>query len=133
VFNDPVTMRTSFAAARMILDKIVREQPDYAEAWSLIARVDAGLGNKEEAIREGRRACELLPLSKDGAFGLNKIRALAWTYAWVGEKDLALEQLEILVHEGGIHYGELKLNPEWDSLRGDPRFEKIVAALAPKN
>lgn len=132
-FNDPVTMRTSFAAARMILDKIVREQPDYAEAWSLIARVDAGLGNKEEAIQEGRRACELLPLSKDGAFGLSKIRALAWTYAWVGEKDLALEQLGILVREGGIHYGELKLNPEWDSLRGDPRFEKIVAALAPIN
>ena len=114
------------------MDKSVREQPDNAQAWSLLARVDAALGRKEEAIEEGRRACELLPFSKDALSGIYPIRSLAWTYAWAGEKDLALEQLEFLQREGGIHYGELKLNPEWDSLRGEPRFEKIVAALAPQ-
>jgi TolB-like protein/DNA-binding winged helix-turn-helix (wHTH) protein/Tfp pilus assembly protein PilF len=132
-FNDPATARTSFTAARAILDKIVREQPDYADAWSLLSRIDAGLGRKEEAIQEGRRACEVLPVSKDAWFGTGQVRNLAWTYAWVGEKDLALEQLEFLQHEGGLDYGSLKLNPEWDLLRGDPRFERIVAALAPKN
>jgi len=131
VFNDPVTARTSFTAARMILDKIVREQPDYSEAWCLLARVDAGLGNKEEAIREGRRACELLPLSKDAAFGLNKIRALAWTYAWVDETCEQLANCIRLRGYGLTSYGELKLSPFWDPLRGDPRFEKIVADLAP--
>ncbi len=132
IFNDPAAARTSFTAARVILDKRVREQPDNAQAWSLLARVDAALGRKKEAIEEGRRGCELVPFSKDALFGINPIRSLAWTYAWAGEKDLALEQLEFLQREGGIHYGELKLNPEWDSLRGEPRFEKIVAALAPQ-
>ena len=132
-FNDPVTAHASFPAARAILDKITREQPDYADAWSLLSRIDAALGRKEEAIQEGLRACELLPLAKDAWFGASPIRNLAWTYAWAGEKDLALEQLTLLLRSNGIHYGELKLNPEWDSLRGDRRFKKIVASLAPKD
>ncbi|PZR76724.1 MAG: hypothetical protein DLM73_01800 [Chthoniobacterales bacterium] len=135
-FHDSVAARTSFTAARTILDKIVREQPDYAPAWSLLGRVDAGLGRKEEAVQEGRRACELLPLSKDAWFAPGYIRNLAWIYAWTGNKELALEQLEFLQHlqrKQGLHYGWLRLHPEWDSLRGDPRFEKIVASLAPKN
>ena len=71
-------------------------------------------------------------MTKDACFGISQLRALAWTYAWVNEPDLAMEQLELLQREGGISYGELKLNPEWDSLRRTPRFEKIVAALAPE-
>ncbi|MFN2508674.1 MAG: tetratricopeptide repeat protein, partial [Chthoniobacterales bacterium] len=132
-FNDPVAARASFTAAREIVGKIVQQQSDYAEAWSLLGRIDAGLGRKEEAIEEGRRASELLPISRDAWFGVNMIRNLAWLYAWAGEKDLAIEQLEFLHRYGkGIDYGELKLNPEWDSLRGDPRFDKILASLAPK-
>ena len=62
------------------------------------------------------------------------ITNLALIYAWVGEKDLALEQLTIAAQiPGGINYGELKLYPQWDSLRGNPRFEKIVASLAPRS
>jgi hypothetical protein len=54
-------------------------------------------------------------------------------YAWVGDKESALKQLEISVNiPTGITYGELKRNPDWDPLRGDPRFDKIVASLAPK-
>lgn len=131
-FNDPATAAKAFTTARAILDQIVREQPDYHEAWNLLARTDAALGRKEEAIREGQRACELLPLSKDAWFGSNHVRALAWTYAWLGETDLALEQLNLLLSAGGIHYGELRLNPEWDSLRGDRRDHELLAALAPK-
>ena len=113
-------------------EKTVREQPDYAPAWSRLGLIDAGLGRKEDAIREGRRACELLPVTKDSVDGPNYITNLAMIYAWTGEKDLALEQLAMTAQiPSGVTYGELKLYPQWDSLRGDPRFEKIVASLAP--
>ena len=84
-------------------------------------------------MREGRRACELLPLSKDAGAGAGLITSLAVIYAWTGEKDLAFEQLAVSAQiPNGVSYGELKLDPQWDPLRGDPRFEKIVASLAPK-
>jgi TolB-like protein/Tfp pilus assembly protein PilF len=133
-FNDPVTARSAFTAARAIEEKIVRDQPDYAPAWGLLGRIDAALGRKEDAIREGRHACELLPLSKDAWFGPRHVERLAVIYAWLGEKDLALAELEALAAQpvGKLQYGDLKLNPDWDPLRGDPRFEKIVASFAPK-
>jgi tetratricopeptide (TPR) repeat protein len=133
MFGDAETARAAFTTARSKLEKIVQEQPDYAPAWSLLGRVDAALGQKEEAIREGRRACELLPVSKDAWFAPDQLRSLAKIYAWTGEKELALAQLENVVAQvTGIDYGDLKLDPDWDLLRGDPRFEKIVASLAPK-
>jgi TolB-like protein/Tfp pilus assembly protein PilF len=132
-FNDAVTARDSFSAARVLEEKITHDQPDYAQAWSLLGRIDAALGRKEDAIREGRRACELLPLSKDAGAGAGLITNLAVICAWTGEKDLALEQLAVSAQiPNGVTYGELKLDPQWDPLRGDPRFEKIVASLAPK-
>ena len=132
-FDDAPLAQSSFGAARTILEKLVREQPDYAQAWSLLGQIDAALGRKEEAVREGRHACELLPLSKDAAIGAGLIRNLATIYAWSGETDLALEHLTVSAQiPMGVSYGELKLNPQWDALRGDPRFQKIVASLAPK-
>ena len=84
-------------------------------------------------MREGRRACELLPLSRDALLGAILVTDLAIIYAWTSEKDLALEQLAVSAKTpNGVTYGELKLDPKWDSLRGDPRFEKIVESLAPK-
>src|SRR6516225_10192166 len=84
----------------------------------------------------GRRAVELLPVEKDSINGFHMIVFFAMIAAWVGEKDLACEQLATAVrypYSGvDLTYGDLKLNPWWDSLRGDPRFEKIVASLAPK-
>ena len=72
-------------------------------------------------------------LTKDAAVGVQLITNLARIYALTGEKDLALEKLDIVSKiPCGPSYGELRLDPEWDSLRGDPRFEKIVASLAPK-
>jgi hypothetical protein len=100
-----------------------------SSGWS----VDAELGDKEKAIQEGRTACDMLPLAKDAVVGVILTTNLARIYALTGEKDLALEQLEIVSKlPYGPSYGELRLDPEWDSLRGDPRFEKIVASLAPK-
>jgi hypothetical protein len=75
---------------------------------------------------------ELVPVSKDALDGPSYVTNLAMIYAWTGEKDLALGQLEISAQiPGGVMYGELKLYPQWDSLRGDLRFEKILASLAP--
>jgi hypothetical protein len=98
-----------------------------------LALIDAELGDKEKAIREGRTACDMLPPAKDTLSGVLLISNLARIYALTGEKDLALEQLGIVSKiPSGPSYGELRLDPYWDSLRGDPRFEKIAASLAPK-
>jgi TolB-like protein/Tfp pilus assembly protein PilF len=133
-FKDITEARVSFTAARAIVEKIVHDQPDYAQAWSLLGQIDAALGRKEDAIREGRHACELLPLSKDASVGARMINNLTVIYAWTGEKDLAFEQLAVSAQiANGVSYGELKLDPQWDSLRGDPRFDKIVTSLAPQS
>jgi len=132
-FGDTEKAQSAFTAARATAAKTVEEQPDYAPAWSMLGMIDAGLGNKSDAVAEGERACELLPVSKDAWFGWSNITNLALIYTWVGEKDRALEQLTTSAKTPfGVTYGELKLSPVWDPLRGDPRFEKIVASLAPK-
>jgi tetratricopeptide (TPR) repeat protein len=98
-----------------------------------IALLDAGLGRKQEAIREAQHAVELLPISQDALFGPLMVRNLAWVYAWTGEPELAIDQLEVVAKiPADLSYGDLSFNPCWDSLRGDPRFERVIAALAPK-
>jgi hypothetical protein len=100
----------------------------------VLGLIDAALGRKEEALREGRRAVELLPVEKDAIRGPAVIKYLAMIAAWAGDKDLACQQLAIIVRPPSpVTYGQLKLLPFWDPLRGDPRFEKIVASLAPKD
>jgi len=112
----------------------VRDQPNYASGVCALAMIDAGLGRKREAIEEGRRACELLPIKRDSINGIHMMEFLGVVYAWTGEKDLAIEQLRTtLPYPGLISYGQLKLHPYWDPLRGDARFEQIVASLAPKD
>ena len=86
------------------------------------------------SLREGRRGCELLPVSNDAIDGVVLAANLAQIYAWTGEKDLAIEQIAAVERvPNRLSYGLLKLHPYWDSLRGDPRFEKIVASVAPKS
>jgi tetratricopeptide (TPR) repeat protein len=131
--GDSAKAQAAFTAARREVEKIVEKQPDFVAALSLLGMIDAGLGRKEEALREGRRSCELLPISKDAIDGVASAVNLAQIYAWTGEKDLAIEQIEAVERVPNyLSYGFLNLRPEWDSLRGDPRFEKIVASLAPK-
>jgi tetratricopeptide (TPR) repeat protein len=137
VKGDVVAAQAAFTAARAQQEAAVRaaraRQPDVASALSTLGMIDAGLGRKEEALREGRRAVELAPIAKDWTDGPPLVFHLAVIYAWTGERDLAIEQLEIVSKiPNGPTYGMLRLDPVWDSLRGDPRFEKIVASLAPK-
>jgi tetratricopeptide (TPR) repeat protein len=131
--KDEHKAHAAFTAARAEQEKIVQAQPDYGPALCVLGLIDAGLGRKDEALREGRRAAELLPVKKDAVFGPSMIAYLAMIAAWVGDKDLACEQLATVDRSPGhVSYGQLKLLPFWDPLRGDPRFEKIVALLAPQ-
>jgi TolB-like protein/tRNA A-37 threonylcarbamoyl transferase component Bud32/Tfp pilus assembly protein PilF len=131
--NDEGKAQSAFTAARTRQEKIVQARPDFGPAWCVLGMIDAGLGRKEEALREGRRAIELLPMEKDAFLGHLLVRYFAVIAAWVGEKDLACEQLTILLGPPRFfHYGYLKLSPLWGPLRGYPCFEKIVASLAPK-
>ena len=133
VRGDAAAVRAAFTIARVQQEEATRAQPDYAPALCALGLIDAGLGRKEEALREGRRAVELLPVARDSLGGADMIQGFAIICAWIGEKDLALQQLAISAQiPGGVTYGQLKLHPFWDPLRGDPRFEKIVASLAPK-
>src|SRR5581483_7477673 len=119
--------RSAFTAARVEQEKIVQAQPNYGPALCVLGLIDAGLGRKEEALREGRRAVELLPVEKDAMEGPALINYLAMIAAWVGDKDLACEQLASIIRRpSSPSYGQLKLLPFWDPLRGDPRFEKLV-------
>ena len=131
--KDDAKAHAAFTAAREDQEKLVRDRPDDAGALCVLGLIDAALGRKEDALREGRRAIELLPVEKDAINGTRIIVCLARIAAWVRDNDLACEQL---LHAsrlpGGVSYGELKLLPWWDPLRGDPCFEKIVASLAPK-
>jgi adenylate cyclase len=131
--KDEATARSAFTAARAEQEKRVQSQPDYGPAWCILGLIDAGLGRKEEALREGRRAIELMPVEKDALNGAHMVEYFTIIAAWVGEKDLAFEQLQkAAALHGFVTSGRLKLLPYWDPLRGDPRFEKIVESLAPK-
>jgi hypothetical protein len=133
MMRDENKARSAFAALRAEQEKIVQAQPDYGPAVCMLALIDAGLGRKEEALHEARRAVELVPVAKDSLTGAGMIQYSAIAAAWAGEKDLALEHLEQASRlPGFVTYGRLKLLPWWDPLRGDPRFDKIVASLAPK-
>jgi serine/threonine-protein kinase len=131
--GDTEAARSSFTAARAELANSIGENAASPTALSSLAMIDAALGQKEQAIQEGRRAVELLPPEKDSLNGGLAVEYLAVTYAWAGETDLALETLrKAATIPSDVSYGQLRLHPFWDPLRGDPRFDEIVASLAPK-
>jgi tetratricopeptide (TPR) repeat protein len=131
--QDAPAAHAAFLAARAETERLVATQPRNEKPLSVLALIDAQLGEKEKAIQEGRTSCDMLPPTKDALVGVMLITNLTRIYALTGEKDLALKQLEVVSKiPRGPSYGELRLDLEWDSLRGDPRFEKIVASLAPK-
>jgi serine/threonine protein kinase/tetratricopeptide (TPR) repeat protein len=130
--GDAAAARAAFTAARA-QEEAVRARPDDGQTFCLLGLIDAGLGRKEEALREGRRALERTPVAKDTNAGPQVLYFFAVICAWTGERDLAIEQLETLAKMPlGVSYGDIRLDPHWDPLRGDPRFDKIVASLAPK-
>jgi serine/threonine-protein kinase len=131
--KDDVKAHAAFDAARAEQEKLVGAHPDDAGALCVLGLIDAALGRKEEALREGRRAVELLPIEKDPRQGPRVLVCFAMIAGWAGDNNLACDQLgNARRYSTFPPYGQLKLLPFWDPLRGDPCFEKIVASLAPK-
>ena len=137
LMGDAAKASEAFTAARLEQAKIVAERPDYGPAICVLGLIDAALGQKELALKEGRRAMELMPEEKDALSGQKMRMYFCIIAAWVGEKDVALQMLADNHAKPGwaflTTYGDLKLHPFWDPLRGDPRFEQIVATKAPKD
>jgi serine/threonine-protein kinase len=125
--RDEGKARSAFAAARAEQQKCVEAQPNDSQALGLLGLIDAYLGRKEEALREGRRAVELVRAEKDVMQEKSLVTNLAMIAACVGDKDLAFEELDTIIRRPtALSYGGLKLFPWWDPLRGDPRFEKLL-------
>jgi TolB-like protein len=123
----------AFRECRAILEQRLVVKPEHARTIAVLAQVDAGLGQKDLAVREAQHAIDLMPISKDIYDGALVLEGLAQVYTWSGERDRAIELVQTLISMPSyINYGRLKLHPLWSPLRGDPRFEKIVASLAPK-
>jgi serine/threonine-protein kinase len=132
--GDTDRAKSAFEAARVGAAATVEKNQDFAAAVSLLALIDAGLGRNGDALREGRRACELLPSSKDALDGVALAVNLAQIYVWTGEKDLAIRQLEEVERVPNyLSYGLLKLQPVWDPVRDDGRFQALLGSLAPKD
>ncbi len=137
--GNPTAAQKLFEIARQNFENAVKESPKSAERHANFSLVNAFMGRKEEAIREARRAVELKPESKDALDGSLMSAYLALVYVRVGEKDLALPLIERLLKTSGpidsadysISVNDLKYRWEWDPIRNDPRFQKLIEQ-APK-
>ena len=124
----------AFASTREQLNLQVLKSPRDALLLSQLAVLDALLNNKQTAISEAKRAAEILPVSKDTLYGPGILMNLGVVYAWTNDLDLAFNTLGPLTKmPNGIYYGQLKRHAYWDPLRKDPRFEKLLAQLAPRD
>ena len=124
-----------FGASRDQLDRRVKADPTDPFLMMSLALADVALGRKEQSIREGQRAMQMRLISQDAIEGPPIAQRLAMVYVWADQRDLAFEQLNMLVKMPGglLTYGNLKTNPSWDPLRTDKRFDKLLAELAPPN
>jgi tetratricopeptide (TPR) repeat protein len=132
--GEDASANPDFSESREQLGQLVEQSPASAKLLSNLALIDAFLGKKQDAITEAKRAIEMQPISKDMLDGPPLVVNLAEVYAWTGELDLAFEQAVIATKlPNALFYGDLKLAPIWDPLRRDPRFDKLLAELAPRD
>jgi len=123
----------AFKRARPIAEKALQEGPSDASRHVVLGLILAGMGEKELAIAEGKRAVELLPESQDALDGPKMTVALAQIYAWTGETDQALQLIDrSLSTPNGVTVPSLALDPMWDPLRDDPRFQALIDRYATK-
>jgi thioredoxin-like negative regulator of GroEL len=125
--GDKDAAERAFAVATQMVETDMAQGLDDAKATALLGVLHALRGNKDEAVNAGRRAVELLPISKDAYDGPLMATKLAVIYAQVGEVDRAIEMLaDLMKTPNGPTPGTLRVEPEWEPLRGDPRFEKLA-------
>jgi serine/threonine-protein kinase len=131
--GDKLKAATAFEHARVVAEQLLHESPDDAPRHALLGEILAALGQKDAALSEGKRATELLPESQDAYDGPQISAALAEIYAWTGENDEALRLLDhLLATPNGITVPLLKLDPVWDPLRKDPRFQTLIGKYGTK-
>jgi tetratricopeptide (TPR) repeat protein len=124
--GDLEKMREYFLLARQANGSMPQTNSDPGMLADL-ALIDAGLGNRQLAIEEGKKAVELRPISRDAVEGPEYVEKLARAYALLGERERALEQLSVIAKvPAGATCGDLKFDPVWDELRDDPRFAQIM-------
>jgi serine/threonine-protein kinase len=129
--NDKMKAQTAFERARTVAEQLVGDAPDDPGRHAALGVILAGLSRKEDAINEGKKAVELLPESEDAVDGPKATAALAQIYAWVGEHDEAFRLLDHLLSvPNGLTVPLLKLDPAWDPLRKDPRFQALIDKYA---
>ena len=131
--GDKPRAQIEFEQARVVSEKLLRDAPEDPARHAQHGLILAALGQKAEAIAEGKRAVELLPESQDAFDGPQFTAALAQIYAWTGEADEAFRLLDHLLSvPNGIAVSILKLDPAWDRLRKDPRFQALIDKYAAK-
>jgi tetratricopeptide (TPR) repeat protein len=129
--KDEANARAAYEKALPQVEQLVREAPDDPSRHAMLGGLLAMIGRKDEALREGQRAIELRPESKDAFDGPMYITSMAAIYAWCGDKDHALEFIEkSLSMPNGVTAPMLKLDPLWDPIREDPRFQALISRYA---
>ena len=132
--GDAAGAREAFGRARTAIETQLSQRSDDPILLANLGLIDAGLSRKEEAVRGGRRAVELRPLAVDADDGAILLNTLAMIYAWAGDTNAAMDQLLFMAKTpGGPAYGQLKYDPAWDAVRGDPRFNAMLAELEPRS
>jgi tetratricopeptide (TPR) repeat protein len=137
--GDDASAQKAFEQAKPAFEAAVKEAPQSAERHAALGWLYALMGRKNDAIAEGRRAIELKPESKDAVDGSLMNGYLALIYARVGESDVAIQLIEHLLKTPGavdsanysITVNDLKYRWEWDPLRNNPRFQKLISQTAP--
>ena len=132
--GDKQKAHAAFEQARIVAERLLHDAPDDPGRHAQLAAVLAGLGMKEDAINEGKKAVELQPESQDAFDGPQATAGLAEIYTWVGEHDEAVRLLDHLLNvPSGLTVWNLKLDPAWDPLRNDPRFQALIDKYAAKH
>ncbi len=127
LMNDHEKARRAYDSARVTLERKVAQRPDDARYHSALGMVYAGLGRSDDALREGKRAVELMPISKEAWRGAYRVLDLAYIQMLVGQQDEAVTRLsELLSMPSEFTAAWLRLDPRWTPLKGNPRFQKLV-------
>jgi tetratricopeptide (TPR) repeat protein len=126
--------RRSFDAARVEIEQKVRQDPNDHRCHGSLGIAYAGLGRSEEAVREARLGCDLMPASRDAMRAINRVQDLALVYTMVGQTDDAIATLnDLLARSGWFSVHVLRLDPTWDPLRADTRFQALLTKYEVKS
>jgi len=130
--GDEPSAKAAFTKARPFQLAYVQKSPDDPNQLMVLALGDAVLGRKEDALKEGRLAVSMKTIARDAVEGPLLATDLAAVYLWAGEKTLAITQLDSLKEvPRALRFGELAKSPDWDPLRDDLRFQKLLSELKP--